>query len=98
MEIEIRMFISSIVLVSANISGQWQESFDGQEVHHVQFICKGKLVEEYSVREEKSNIKMLVRKRASFRSSPKGRASPGTHVRVLRSRAVQLREPGAQAG
>ena len=55
-------------------------------------------MEEYSVREEKSNIKMLVRKRASFRSSPKGRASPGTHVRVLRSRAVQLREPGAQAG
>ena len=35
MEIEIRMFISIIVLVSANISGQWQESFDGQEVHHV---------------------------------------------------------------
>ena len=35
MEIEIRMFISIIVLVSANISGQWQESSGGQEVHHV---------------------------------------------------------------
>ena len=96
MEIEIRMFISIIVLVSANISGQWQESLVAKR--YTWFICKSKLGEEYSVREEMSNIKMLVRKRASFRSSPKGRASPGTHVRVLRSRAVQLREPGAQAG
>mgnify|MGYP001394533064 FL=1 len=35
MEIEIRMVVSIIQLVSANISGQWQESSGGQEVHYV---------------------------------------------------------------
>ena len=33
---------------------------------YTMFICKGKLVEEYYVREEKSNIKMLVRTESKF--------------------------------